>query len=326
MVKHPANLRLGTRGSALALWQARWVKARIETAHPEVTVHLQALHTTGDRITDVPLAKIGDKGLFTKELDNAIIDGHVDLAVHSLKDVPTRLADGLVLAAVSEREDPRDAFLPGSRRPSALADLPAGSVVGTSSLRRRAQLLHHRPDLRVQDLRGNLDTRLARLTENHYDAIILALAGVRRLGREDHVGELLGPPQWLPAVSQGALGITSREGDDATAALLACLNDPATAATTAAERAFLRALEGGCQIPIGALARLDGDELLLDGFVASVDGSAYIRDSARGPATDPKAVGCALADRLLDRGAGEVLKHVREAATVPGGLPQASAP
>lgn len=326
MVKHPANLRLGTRGSALALWQARWVKARIETAHPEVTVHLQTLHTTGDRITDVPLAKIGDKGLFTKELDNAIVDGHVDLAVHSLKDVPTRLADGLALAAVSEREDPRDAFLPGSRRPSALADLPPGSVVGTSSLRRRAQLLHYRPDLRVQDLRGNLDTRLGRLTEGHYDAIVLALAGVRRLGREDHVGELLGPPQWLPAVSQGALGITTREGDEATAALVACLHDPDAAASTAAERAFLRALEGGCQIPIGALATIDGDELVLDGFVASIDGAAYIRDSARGPAADPKQVGCALADRLLDRGAGDVLRQVRDAAALPGGLPQASAP
>ncbi len=326
MVKHAASLRLGTRGSALALWQARWVKARLETAHPELTVHLQTLHTTGDRITDVPLAKIGDKGLFTKELDNAIVDGHVDLAVHSLKDVPTRLADGLVLAAVTEREDPRDAFLPGSRRPTALADLPAGSVVGTSSLRRRAQLLHYRPDLRVQDLRGNLDTRLGRLTEGHYDAIVLALAGVRRLGHEDRVGERLGPPQWLPAVSQGALGITIREGDEATANLVACLDHPASAATTAAERAFLRALEGGCQIPIGALAILEGDELVLDGFVASMDGVAYIRGTARGPAADPRKVGCDLADQLLDRGAGEVLKQVRKAAAAPGGLPQASAP
>jgi len=326
MVKHATNLRLGTRGSALALWQAKWVKARIETAHPEVTVHLQTLHTTGDRITDVPLAKIGDKGLFTKELDNAIIDGHVDLAVHSLKDVPTKLADGLVLAAVSEREDPRDAFLPGSRRPKALADLHPGGVVGTSSLRRRAQLLHYRPDLRVEDLRGNLDTRLARLTEGHYDAIILALAGIRRLHHEDHVGELLGPPEWLPAVSQGALGIAIRVGDEATTALVACLNHPATAATTAAERAFLRALEGGCQVPIGALAGLDGGEITLDGFVASMDGSAYIRDVARGPAADPDAVGRALATRLLEGGAGEVLQKVREAAAVPGGVPQASAP
>jgi len=327
MVKHAgSSLRLGTRGSALALWQANWVKARLESTHPELTVHLQTLHTTGDRITDVPLAKIGDKGLFTKELDNAIIDGHVDLAVHSLKDVPTKLADGLLLAAVSEREDPRDAFLPGSRRPTALADLPPGSVVGTSSLRRRAQLLHYRPDLQVQDLRGNLGTRLSRLTEGHYDAILLALAGVRRLGHEDHVGEVLGPPEWLPAVSQGALGVTTREGDEVTAAFLACLHDPGAATTTAAERAFLRALEGGCQIPIGALATLHGDDLVLDGFVASIDGRAYIRGTVHGPAADPKAVGCALADQLLDRGAGDVLRQVREAVEIPGTLPNASAP
>ncbi len=320
------DLRLGTRGSALALWQARWVKSRLESAHPDIIVHLQTLHTTGDRITDVPLARIGDKGLFTKELDNAIIDGHVDLAVHSLKDVPTRLADGLMLAAVSEREDPRDAFLPASRRPNALADLPPGSVVGTSSLRRRAQLLHYRPDLHVEDLRGNLDTRLGRLTEGHYDAIILALAGIRRLGHEERVGEMLGPPEWLPAVSQGALGITTRDGDAATAALVAVLNDPATAAATAAERAFLRALEGGCQIPIGALATVEGDELVLDGFVASMDGSAYVRGLSRGPIADPRAVGIALADDLLDRGAGEVLRQVRAAAESPGSLPRPSAP
>lgn len=324
MVKPVTSLRLGTRGSLLALWQARHVKATLEAAHPELTVHLQTLHTTGDRITDVPLAKIGDKGLFTKELDNAIIDGHVDLAVHSLKDVPTRLADGLVLAAVGEREDPCDAYLPATGRASTLAQLPAGSRVGTSSLRRRAQLLHFRHDLHVEDLRGNLDTRLSRLGEGRYDAILLALAGIRRLGWEDRVAERLGPPDWLPAVGQGALGVTTRAGDEATASIIRILDDPDTRDATAAERAFLRALEGGCQIPIGALATLEGDDVVIDGFVASIDGTEYMRDQARGPRADSEAVGRALADQLLARGAGDVLRRVREGAAAD--LPHAAAP
>lgn len=323
MVKS-ADVRLGSRGSQLALWQAKYVRARLEELHPGITIHIQILHTTGDRITDVPLAKIGDKGLFTKELDNAIIDGHVDLAVHSLKDIPTHLANGLTLAAVPEREDPRDAFLAAAGRPHSLAELPRGACVGTSSLRRRAQLLHYRPDLDVRDLRGNLDTRLARLAEGPYDAIILALAGIRRLEHEGRVGELLGPPDWLSAVGQGALGITTRVGDNTTAALVATLDDPATHAATAAERAFLRALEGGCQIPIGALATLDGDELVLDGFVASLDGRDYLRDQARGPASDPEAVGSSLAATLVARGADRILAHVRGGD--PDQLPRASAP
>lgn len=316
------NLRLGTRGSQLALWQARHVRARLEAANPDVTVHIQTLHTTGDRITDVPLAKIGDKGLFTKELDNAIIDGHVDLAVHSLKDIPTKLADGLVLAAISEREDPRDAYLPAHGRPATLAELPAGARVGTSSLRRRAQLLHYRPDLKVEDLRGNLDTRLQRLGEGRFDAIILALAGVRRLGHEERVGEPLGAPDWLSAVGQGALAITTRKGDAATAALVALLEDPEARDTATAERAFLGALEGGCQIPIGALARIEGDDLVLDGFVASLDGSKYLRDTHRGARKDAAAIGRALAKRLIEKGARKILREVREATE----LPQASAP
>lgn len=324
MVKSVTSLRLGTRGSLLALWQARHVKARLESAHPQLTVHLQTLHTTGDRITDVPLSKIGDKGLFTKELDNAIIDGHVDLAVHSLKDVPTRLADGLVLAAVGEREDPCDAYLPATGRASTLMELPPGSKVGTSSLRRRAQLLHFRHDLRVEDLRGNLDTRLNRLGEGRYDAILLALAGIRRLGWEDRVAERLAPPDWLPAVGQGALAITTRAGDEITAALVRELDHPDTQCTTAAERAFLRALEGGCQIPIGALAVVDGDDIVLDGFVASIDGADYIRGQVRGPRSEPDGVGRALADQLLGRGAGEVLRKVREGSMTE--IPHLSAP
>ncbi len=316
MVKR-ADVRLGSRGSPLALWQARHVRARLEQAHPGLTVHIQVLHTTGDRITDVPLARIGDKGLFTKELDQAILDGHVDLAVHSLKDVPTQVPDGLALAAITEREDPRDALLAASGRPPTLAQLPAGATVGTSSLRRRAQLLHFRPDLEVHDVRGNLDTRLARLTEGRFDAILLALAGVRRLGHEERVTELLGPPDWLSAVGQGALGIVARAGDAATAALLAPLDHPATHAATAAERAFLRALEGGCQVPIGAVAHLEGDVVALDGFVASLDGARYLRSAARGPVADPVAVGRALAEELRAHGADEILRQVRRAAAAP---------
>ncbi len=308
------DIRLGTRGSPLALWQARHVRARLEEAHPGVTVHIQTLHTTGDRIADVPLSRIGDKGLFTKELDNAILDGHVDLAVHSLKDVPTRLLDGLVIAAISEREDPRDAYLPATGRPGTLAELPPGARVGTSSLRRRAQILHYRPDLLVEDLRGNLDTRLARLLDGRYEAIILALAGVRRLGHEDRVTEPLGPPDWLSAVGQGALAITTRKGDAITGDLVAILEDPDARDATTAERAFLAALEGGCQIPIGALATLEGDDVLLDGFVASLDGRSYIRGQARGARQKAAAVGRSLAEKLLKRGAGDVLRKVRETA------------
>lgn len=318
------TLRLGSRGSRLALWQAEHVKRRLEAAHPGLQVEIRILHTTGDRITDVPLARIGDKGLFTKEIDRAVVSGEVDAAVHSLKDVPTRLADGLALGAVLEREDPRDVFIPAAGGARSLDELPDGATVGTSSLRRRAQLLHHRPDLNVQDLRGNLDTRMKRLSEGGYDAILLARAGVIRLGFEDAVSQVLDPPAWLPAVGQGALGIAIREGDDATRELLAPLRHPETAAATAAERAFLRTLEGGCQIPIGALATVSDGRIVLHGLVAGVDGQPLIRDSIDGPAEDPEAIGVALAHRLLDQGAGKILDAIRGLQT--SQLPRASAP
>ncbi|MBX6365064.1 MAG: hydroxymethylbilane synthase [Gemmatimonadetes bacterium] len=317
-------LRLGTRGSALALWQARHVKERLEAAHPGLLVDIVILHTTGDRITDVPLAKIGDKGLFTKELDRALDSGQVDLCVHSLKDVPTRMPDGLALGAILEREDPRDAYVPGQGSAPRLADLPPGARVGTSSLRRRAQLLHARPDLQVLDLRGNLDTRLARLADGAFDAVILALAGLRRLGHEDAVGEVLGPPDWLPAVGQGALAVAIREGDAATAGFVAVLDHPPTRAAVAAERAFLRTLEGGCQIPIGAIADVAGDSLALDGFVASLDGREYLRSSIAGPAAEGSRLGRRLAETLLADGAHRVLAEVRRLSAAQ--LPHASAP
>lgn len=318
------KLRLGSRGSRLALWQAEHVKGRLEAAHPGLRVEIRVLRTTGDRITDVPLARIGDKGLFTKEIDRAVVSGEVDAAVHSLKDVPTRLADGLALGAVLEREDPRDVYIPAAGAAESLEALPPGATVGTSSLRRRAQLLHRRPDLIVRDLRGNLDTRLARLREGSYDAIILASAGIRRLGFEDAVRQVLEPPAWLPAVGQGALGIAVRENDEATRNLVAPLQHPETAAATAAERAFLRTLEGGCQIPIGALASIDGERIVLHGFVAGIDGRPFIRGVVDGPVKDPEAVGVALARRLLDQGAGEILDAIRGLET--SKLPRASAP
>ncbi len=300
------------------------MKGRLEAAHPGLAVEIRILHTTGDRITDVPLARIGDKGLFTKEIDRAVLSGDVDAAVHSLKDVPTRLPDGIDLGATLDRDDPRDVYLPGPGRATTLDALPAGATIGTSSLRRRAQLLHHRPDLAVEDLRGNLDTRIARLREGRYDAVILARAGVRRLGLEDAVGQVLDAPGWLPAVGQGALGVAIREDDASTRSLLAPLHHAATAAATAAERAFLRGLEGGCQIPIGALATLDGGRLRLHGLVAALDGRTLLRGEADGAADHAERTGRELARRLLDRGAGDILAAIRR--VDPAALPGASAP
>lgn len=317
-------LRLGTRGSRLALYQAEFVKSRLEELHPGLTVEIRILQTTGDRITDVPLAKIGDKGLFTKELDRAILSGEVHAAVHSLKDMPTRLVDGLGLGAVLDREDPRDVLIPAPGRPRKLEELPAGSKIGTSSLRRRAQLRSLRPDLIVEDLRGNLDTRFRRLREGHFDAAILAHAGVARLGHDELIGEILDAPEWLPAAGQGALGIAVGTDDDKTRTILEPLDDPIARAETAAERAFLRELEGGCQIPIGALARRVGDELLIHGLVAALDGDPLLRGEMVGDPARPEELGQRLAEDLLDRGAGEILDRIRSLQN--DALSRASAP
>jgi hydroxymethylbilane synthase len=318
------NLRLGTRGSRLALFQAELIRERLEERHPGLAVEIQVIQTTGDRITDVPLAKIGDKGVFTKELDRAILAGEVDAAVHSLKDMPTVLVPGLDFGAVLDREDPRDVLIPAPGRPAKLADYPAGSRIGTSSLRRRAQLLHLRPDLQVVDLRGNLDTRFARLQEGYLDAAILAHAGVARLEREAAIGEILEAPPWLPAPGQGALGIAVREGDYRVLELFQPLDDPAARMTTSAERGFLRALEGGCQIPIGALAISEGEELRLQGLVSSIDGTNLLRGELVGNPDAPEELGQRLAEELLGRGAGEILSRIRSAHDE--SLPSASAP
>jgi hydroxymethylbilane synthase len=317
-------LRLASRGSTLALWQAHHVQALLCARHQGLDVDIEILHTTGDIITDVPLAMIGDKGLFTKEVDSAVLDGRADAAVHSFKDVPTKMTEGLVLAVVMEREDPRDAFLPAPGRSATLAELPAGARVGTSSLRRRSILLHARPDLRVDDLRGNLDTRFRKLAEGQYDGIILALAGVRRFGRESEVGQVLDPPEWLPAAGQGALAIVAREDDDVTLQRLAHLNHAPTLAATTAERTFLARLEGGCQIPIGALATIEDGTLRLSGLVASLDGTTIIRGEIEGAPDGAAGLGEELARRLVGKGADRVLREVRNMDSAD--IPDASAP
>ncbi len=304
-------LRIASRGSQLALWQAHAVERALLTADPDAEVRIEVVKTIGDKILDVPLAKIGDKGLFTKELDQALLSGTADLAVHSLKDVPTRLPDGLTIAAITVREDPRDVLILAPGRTGSLAELPADARVGTSSLRRRAQLQARRADLEVLDLRGNLNTRLAKLDRGEYEGIILAAAGVLRLGWEDRISELLDPPDWLPAVGQGALAVVARSDDEPLLQRLRGLDHAPTAAATAAERAFLRALEGGCQVPIGALGELRGARLTLHGLVASTSGDTILRASAEGAPEAAAEVGRGLADELLQRGAGELLAQIR---------------
>jgi hydroxymethylbilane synthase len=318
--------RIGTRGSALALWQTDHVGHRLAAITPDLAIERRIIRTTGDRITDVPLARIGATGLFTKQLDLALLEGDVDLAVHSLKDVPTRLTDGLRLAAVLEREDPRDALVPAPGGAQTLAGLPAGSHVGTSSLRRRALLRQHRPDLVVEDLRGNLDTRIARLAEGHLAAALLACAGIRRLGREEVIGEILEPPAWLPAPGQGALAVITRDEDSPLSASLAALDHPATRAAVTAERTLLRTLEGGCQVPIGALASVHGDALELHAFAADDESADLVRGTIRGTTTDAADLGRSLAAELIDAGAAAILDRVRQRARHVGALPPASPP
>ena len=333
------RLVVGSRGSALALVQAGWVAARLREAHPGLEVAIEKIATTGDRILDVPLAKIGDKGLFTKELETALSDGRIDLAVHSAKDVQTALPAGLVIGAFTRRADVRDAFVgtsgkPGSlSRPSGLRDLPRGAVVGSSSLRRRSQLLGLRPDLRLVDLRGNVQTRLRKLADQGLDGTVLAAAGLARLGCSDLVAFVFGLDKMLPAVGQGALAVETRAGDERVAALVACLDHEPTTLAVRAERALLAALEGGCQIPIGAHAELRdgtrdrrgdgpraGAELMLRAYVGSLDGTVSVRDAMTAPAGTPEALGEALAERLRTAGAERILSELREGgAPVPGG-------
>jgi hydroxymethylbilane synthase len=309
-----ATLRLGTRGSDLALAQADLVASLLRASSPGLAVERVLVKTLGDRVLDQALSRIGDKGLFTKELEAELLAGRIDLAVHSLKDVPTRLPGGLVLAAVLEREDPADVLVSGTGK--RLEELPAGARVGTSSLRRRAQVLALRPDLAVVDLRGNVPTRVDKAMRGEYDAIVLARAGVRRLGLEGRVTEVFGPDRLLPAVSQGAIAVEARAADGATLGRLRALEHRATRLAVTAERALLARLEGGCQVPIGAWARLEGESLVLDALVADLDGSSVVRAREEGKASteaEATALGTRAAERLLERGADAVLRRVAEA-------------
>lgn len=301
---------VGTRGSRLALAQADWVIERLQTYFPELDVRRKEIQTTGDNILEVALAKIGDKGLFTKELEKALLDEEIDLAVHSMKDLPTELPEGLTIGAISAREYPGDVFV--SRAGQTLEELPPGSVLGTSSLRRAAQLLAYRPDLKVESVRGNVLTRLKKLDEGVVDALVLAWAGVFRLDLTDRVTQRIPFSVCLPAVGQGALGIEVRQDDTGIREVLHALDHPETRAAVLAERALLRLLEGGCQVPIGAVGQLQNDRLVLEAIVASLDGRELVRAQESGAVDEAEDLGKRLALRLLEMGAGEILARVRE--------------
>ena len=306
------TLRIATRKSPLAVWQAEHVAAALRAAHPGLQVELVGMTTKGDKILDTPLAKIGGKGLFVKELEQGMLDGRADIAVHSMKDVPVELPEGLHLPVIMEREDPRDAFV--SNRWSSLEELPAGARVGTASLRRQCQLMEVRPDLEYLPLRGNVNTRLKKLDAGEYDAIILAAAGLLRLGLAGRIRALLDPAQSLPAIGQGAIGIECRVDDERVNQLIAPLHHQPTALRVAAERAMNERLEGGCQVPIAGHAVLEDDELWLRGLVGSLDGRTILRAEIRGPARDATGLGVIVADRLLAEGADEILAALRESA------------
>ncbi len=303
------RVKIGTRGSPLALWQANWVKSALTAGSSFVRVDIEVIKTRGDKILDVPLAKIGGKGLFVKEIEEALLDGRIDLAVHSMKDMPAELPEGLIIGAIPERENPQDVLL--SRTGCTLSELKHGARIGTSSLRRAAQLRSRRPDLEILPLRGNLDTRVHKLQTQDLDAIVLAAAGVKRLDYESFISEYLDPGVMLPAAGQGALCIETREDDSLTAGIVTALDHADTRAAVLGERAFLCTLEGGCQVPIAALGRIEADQLILSGLVADIDGKHIIRDRLSGPKASSERIGQDLAEELRSRGAGEILKALQ---------------
>lgn len=302
------EIRIGTRASLLAVTQSTWVKEQIEKHNPGTKVELVKIITKGDKILDAPLAKVGGKGLFVKELEDALLDGRADLAVHSMKDVPAELPEGLHLGVVTERENPVDAFI--SRKYKSLTDLPQGATVGTSSLRRKSQLACQRPDLVIVDLRGNLDTRLRKLDEGQFDAIVVATAGLNRLGMADRITSFFTPELMLPAIGQGALGLELRKDDQDLLDGISFLNHPSTATAVTAERAFLLRLEGGCQVPIGGYATADEKSVSLTGLIASVDGRQILKDRISGPAEAAEKIGTELAQKLLEMGGRQILDEV----------------
>ena len=300
--------KIGTRGSKLALVQSQWVKEKVEAEHPDVKVELLTIKTTGDKMLDTPLSLIGGKGLFVKEIEEALLKKQVDVAVHSIKDVPAELPEGLIISTFPERQDPHDALI--STGNQTLEQLPKGARVGTSSLRRSAQLLCMRPDLDLVPLRGNVDTRLKKLEAGEFQAIILAAAGLRRLGLAKRISQIIPSTQILPAIGQGALGLEVRRDNEQIIKLLAFLNNEQTEVTVKAERAFLKRLEGGCQVPIAAYASLNGEELHLEGLVAELDGTRFIRDEISGKKGRATEIGDSLARRLLDSGADKILARI----------------
>jgi hydroxymethylbilane synthase len=303
------KIRIGTRGSQLALYQAEKVKATLIEQFPDLNVEIQIIKTKGDKILDVALSKIGDKGLFTKEIENALLDNSVDIAVHSLKDLPTTLPAGLKLGAVLERGEYRDALV--SKNGKKLIELGAGDVVATSSLRRQAGLLKIAPEVTIKDIRGNVQTRLKRMEEGYCDAMIMAAAGLQRLGLEHYITEIIDHSQITPAVSQGIIAIEMREDDPDTEQILEAINHQLTMQSAEAERAFLARLQGGCQVPVGCYTIRKENQLELHGFVASIDGKVTIENSAIGDCLDPQATGITLANKLLDMGAKQILDNIR---------------
>ena len=301
---------IGSRGSDLALWQANYVKTSLENLFPEDQFEIKIIHTTGDEVVDTALSKIGDKGLFTKQIEAALLEGSIDLAVHSLKDLQTKQPDGLTIGAVCKRETPNDVLI--SKAGRAIDDLPQGATVATGSLRRRSQLLNYRPDLKVEEIRGNVPTRFKKFDESDLDGMILAFAGVQRLGLEARISQLMPFEIMLPAVGQGAVAVEVRAGDERTTRLVSKLDDHSTRICITAERAFLRRLEGGCQVPIGALATLNNGVLLLNGMVGSLDGKEVFREKIEGAVEDAEALGTRLAERLIELGARQLLDATRE--------------
>ena len=305
-------IKIGTRGSKLALWQANWVKSVLEKKFPSTPIELIIIKTQGDKILDVPLAKVGGKGLFVKEIEQALLARRIDIAVHSMKDMPADIPQGLCIGAIPERENPADVFI--SRNGAGFNDLAAGSVIGTSSLRRSAQLLHARPDIVIRSIRGNLDTRLKKLESENYDALVLAAAGVKRLNFEHKITEYLDLDFMLPAIGQGALCIETRKNDAIVGPLVASLDHAATRAVVAGERAFLNRLEGGCQVPIAGHGRINEKQFALTALVAEIDGTRVIKGEKTGPLNSSENIGIDLAEELLARGADKILKKLKSMA------------
>ncbi len=302
------KIRIGTRKSKLALWQANYIADQLKKHFPDLKVELVKIVTKGDKILDVPLAKVGGKGLFVKEIEEAMLRNEIDIAVHSLKDVPTYFPEGLGLVAVTEREDPRDAFL--SIKYNSIDDMPEGSILGTSSLRRKAQIMMKRKDLKIEDLRGNVDTRIRKLEEGKYDGIILAYAGLKRLGLEDKVREILQPDYMIPAVAQGFLGIEARLDDEKTIEIVSVLNHRESEIRAKAERAFLKTLEGGCQVPLAGYSEIIDGRLRITGFVSDLSGDRVFKDNLEGSFEEAENLGVKLAEKLLSNGAKEVLEEI----------------